>query len=110
MSQDGIETTHERIPSASNFSWASTARLTNFTACGDEDDLRVRARDIGEHIGAARDTGGGRISAPIQGWQGLARQHQDRWFMAQLHNKAVSFDYLIGVAWPERDQSGNGAE
>src|SRR5262245_21263682 len=57
ISHDGIETTRERMPSASSLPWAH--RQTQLAARGDEDHLGIPARGIGEHVGAARDAGAG---------------------------------------------------
>src|SRR6266404_1598671 len=61
-------------------------------------------------IETTRDSTCRRVFAPIQGRQGLARQRQHSWLMAQLHDVAVGFDDLVGVAGPKRDQPGNGPQ
>ena len=57
-----------------------------------------------------RDSGGRRVLAAIQGRQRLARQHQHGRLVAQLHDVAIGLDDLVGVAGPQHDQPGNGAQ
>src|SRR5258705_2447480 len=101
---------HSRMDTFGKQIFMSIYSKTNFTATGDEDDLRVRAGRVGEYIRPARDTRGGRIPASIQCPQGLARQYRHRRLMLQLHDIAVSLNDLVGVARPQRDQSRNGAQ
>ena len=42
--------------------------------------------------------------------QRLARQRDHRRLVAQLHDVAIGFDDLIGIAGPQHDQAGNGAQ
>ena len=80
---------------------------TNLAARGDDDRRRFPAGRIGEHIGTTRDAGSGRVFAPVQGRQRLARQGQQRRLVAQLHDVAIGFDDFVCIARSQSDQVWN---
>ena len=100
MSQEGIETTRERMPSATRASWAFTASDTSLPVA-----MRITSGlpsgRVGEDVSAAGYAGGWGIPAAIQRGKCLARQHEDRGPVAKLHDAPVGFDDLVGVARPQ---------
>ena len=82
----------------------------DLAARGDEDDLGRAARRVRHDIGAARDAGRRGVLAAVERRQRLARQRDHRRLVAQLQDVAIGLDDLVGVARPQHDQAGNGAQ
>src|SRR5882724_3639658 len=85
-------------------------RDADFASRGDEDHLGMPAARVREHIGAARYTSRRSIPGPVQCWEWLSREHEHGRLVTKLHDVAVRFDDFVSIAWPENDQSGDGAK
>src|SRR5262249_54505506 len=82
----------------------------DLTARRDDDHFWIAPGGIREHIGPLRNAGSRRILFAIESGKRLTRQGQDRGLMAQLHDKAISLDYFVGVAGAQSYQAGDGSQ
>ena len=110
MSQDGMETTRERMPAASNCSMRGGGKA-ELAAGGDQDQLGIAARRVAKHIGAARKAGRRRIDAPVENRQRLAGEDERRRLVSRsCMMVAIGLDHLVGIAGPDEHDVGHGAE
>ena len=65
---------------------------------------------VGHDVGALRDAGRRGVLGAVERRQRLARQRHHRRLVAQLQDVAIGLDDLVGVARPQHDQAGHGAQ
>src|SRR5580704_4966561 len=99
----GWNRNHSRADAFSDQRFVGLHSETDFTARGDQDDLRISFRAIGKNISAACNPRGGSILGPIECRQRLTRESQYGWLMSQLHNVAIGLDDFVGVGRPQCD-------
>src|SRR6266481_2584010 len=80
---------------------------TDFTPRCDKNDFGIATGRVCKNVGATRDSGCRCVLFPIERRQWLARQHQHSRFVTQLHDVAVGFDNLVGVARSKSHEAWN---
>jgi len=74
----------------------------HFAAAGDQDHVRLAAFGIGHHIGAARESGGRRVTAAVENRQLLPAENEAGRLVAQPHDDFIRFDHLVGIGRPQQ--------
>ena len=77
----------------------------HLAAAPDQDQLGLSVIGVGEHVGAALEPGCRRVTAPVEGRNRLAREHERDGRVVKPHQDAPRLDRLVRVAGPDRDEA-----
>src|SRR5262249_18835133 len=83
---------------------------SDLAASSDQDHLRLPIGSVGQYIGTPPQTGRRRIATAIQRGEWLASQHQAGRLMLEWNNDAPSLDDLVGIGWPQCDETRDAAQ